>query len=241
MGAASGTVSAADAAPALTALEAGSGDAPPAPWRVVALPKGKAEIPVTRFHVGSVQGERALQISADASYGTLVHDWRGPAARLQWRWRLDLPLSGGRAEPDTLTKAGDDAALKVCVMFDHPLQRVPFIERNLLRLARSLSGEDLPAATLCYVWDSSQSAGLEAANPYTRRVRFISLQGRGAALARWQSESRDVAADFARLFADEHTAGTGVPAVRAVLVGADGDNTGSKSLGWVSSLKWLPP
>jgi hypothetical protein len=188
-----------------------------------------------------VQGERAIKVSTQASYGTLVHDLpRTPAGRLQWRWRLDQPLMGGQGVADIQTKAGDDAALKVCVMFDHPLARVPFVERTKLRMARSVSGEDLPAATLCYVWDSVHPAGLRGANPYTARVRYITLQGQGTSLAQWQTESRDVAADFTQLFADELPQGAAVPLVRAVLIGADSDNTGSRSVGWVSALGWRP-
>jgi len=210
------------------------------PWRFVGFPKSKADIPATRFELTEVHGERALKVSTRASYGTWVHDLpKVHAGRLQWRWRLDQPLTGGQGVADILTKAGDDAALKVCVMLDHPLNRVPFVERTVLRIARSLSGEDLPAATLCYVWDSTYPAGLQGANPYTQRVRFISLQGKGAPLAQWQTETRDVAVDFAHLFADELPAGSAVPQVRAVLIGADSDNTGAQSVGWVQSLGWV--
>ena len=208
-------------------------------WRFVGFPKSKASIPATRFEWAEVQGERALKVSTRASYGTWVHELpQVSPGRLQWRWRLDQPLSGGHGVADILTKAGDDAALKLCVMFDHPLSSVPFLERTLLRIARSLSGEDLPAATLCYVWDSVYMAGLQGANPYTPRVRFITLQGKGAPLAQWRTESRDVAADFAKLFGDELPAGAPVPSVRAVLIGADSDNTGAESSAWVQSIAW---
>lgn len=209
-------------------------------WRFVGFPKAKADIPATRFELAEVQAERALKVSTQSSYGSLVHDQAPIAAgRLQWRWRLDQALTGSKVAPDILTKAGDDAALKVCVMFEHPLQRVPFVERSLLRIARRISGEDLPAATLCYVWDSVYPAGLQSANPYTKRVRFITLQGKGAPLGQWQNESRDVAADFAQLFADESPAGSSAPQARAVLIGADSDNTGSQSVGWVKALDWV--
>ena len=211
-------------------------------WRFVGFPKSKADIPATRFELAEVQGERALKVSTRASYGTWVHDLpKADPGRLQWRWRIDQPLTsdkGGKVFADILTKAGDDAALKVCVMFDHPLDRVPFAQRTLLRIARSISGEDLPAATLCYVWDSVHPAGLQGPNPYTQRVRFITLQGKGAPLGQWQTEVRDVASDFAKLFADEMPAGAVVPKVRAVLVGADSDNTGAESVGWVKALNW---
>jgi hypothetical protein len=213
---------------------------PASTWRFVGFPKSKADIPATRFELAEVQGERALKVSTRASYGTWVHDLPNiNPGRLHWRWRLDQPLTGGKAVADILTKAGDDAALKLCVMFDHPLGRVPFGQRTLLRIARSISGEDLPAATLCYVWDSVHPAGLQGANPYTQRVRFITLQGQGSPLAQWQTERRDVAADFAKLFADELPAGAAVPQVRAVLVGADSDNTGAQSVGWVQALAWV--
>ena len=213
-------------------------------WRFEGFPKKQAEIPPTRFEAGTVDGKPALKVVTDRSYGTWVNGWRGPApARLQWRWRLDEPLSGGSGPADLLTKAGDDAALKVCVMFDQPLDRVPFLERTVLRIARSVSGAELPAATLCYVWDSAGAVGVQGANPYTRRVRFVSLQGRSTPLGRWVSESRDVAKDFATLFADElpqgaQTPRAELPPVVTVLIGADSDNTASRSLGWVAELLW---
>jgi hypothetical protein len=204
-------------------------------WRFVGFPKAQAEIPPTRFEAGTVDGERALKVSTDRAYGTWVSGWTGPvpAARLRWRWRLDTPLSGGTGPADLLTKAGDDAALKVCVMFDQPLDRVPFLERTALRIARSVSGAALPAATLCYVWDSAGAAGVQSANPYTRRVRFISLQGRDAPLGRWASESRE-------LPQGAQTPRALLPPVTTVLIGADSDNTASQSLGWVADLHWKP-
>ena len=216
-------------------------------WRFVGFPKKQAEIPSTRFEAGTVGGERALQVVTDRSYGTWVSGWTGPvpATKLAWRWRLDTPLSGGTGTADLLAKTGDDAALKVCVMFDQPLERVPFLERTVLRLARSVSGAELPAATLCYVWDSAGAAGVQGENPYTRRVRFISLQGQASPLGRWASESRDLAKDFATLFADELPQGAqtprdALPPITTVLIGADSDNTASQSVGWVADMRWGP-
>jgi hypothetical protein len=210
-------------------------------WRFVGFPKKHADLPATRFAAARVDGEAALQVSTASSYGTLVHDLNGaPPARLQWRWRLDQPLTGGQGPADLRSKGGDDAALKVCAMFRHPLERVPFVERTVLRIARSISGEDLPAATICYVWDSAAPAGLQGANPYTRRVRYISLRGSDTPTRQWVSESRDLAQDFATLFADELPAGAATPPVDAVLIGADSDNTASRSTGWVADLRWAP-
>lgn len=216
-------------------------------WRFIGLPKNQGNIPPTIFQAGKVDGQAGLQVTTQASYGTWVHPWHAPLpGRLTWRWRLDEPLTGGQRAPDLLTKTGDDAALKVCVMLDHPLDRVPFVERTLLRMARSTSGEDLPAATVCYVWDSAGPAPRDGVNPYTRRVRFVSLRGRGAPLGQWVTESRDVAQDVARLFAEElpqgaQTPRADLPLVTHVLIGADSDNTAGHSVGWVAELQVGPP
>ena len=209
-------------------------------WRFVGLPN-KPEIGATRFELGQADGVAGVRLDTLASYGTWAHAWNGPAGTLQWRWRQDEPLSGGTRAADIRRKDGDDAALKVCVMFDHPLDRVPFAERTLLRLARSVSGENLPAATVCYLWDPAQASEASGANPYTRRVRYVVLQGKSAPLQRWVNESRDVAADFVRLFGDELPAGSDkgvVPRVSAVVIGADSDNTQARSSGWVAQLQW---
>ena len=211
-------------------------------WHHVGFPQQKARIPPTVIEAGQVGGQPAVKVVTASSYGTLVHDLKdAPPARLQWRWRLDQPLSGGTAAPDLTTKAGDDAALKVCALFEHPLERVPFVERTVLRIARSVSGEALPAATVCYVWDSAHPAGRQGANPYTRRVRYISLRGSEAPTGQWLSEQRDLARDFATLFADELPAGSTVPPLRSVLIGADSDNTASRSSGWVADLRSAAP
>ena len=208
-------------------------------WRFVGFPKKHADLPATRFEVATLSAsQHALRVSTASSYGTLVHDWQGPApGALLWNWRLDMPLTGGKATPDLTTKQGDDAALKLCVSFDHPLERVPLLERTLLRLARSISGEALPAATVCYVWDSAQPAGLRGANPYTQRVRYISLRGTEAPLGQWLTERRRPEQDYLDLFKNEAPDNV-VPQILAVVLGADSDNTASTSLGWFEHLRW---
>lgn len=209
-------------------------------WRFVGLPNEPA-IGATRFEPGRIDGVAGVRLGTQASYGSWVHAWAGPVGTLQWRWRLDEPLQGGLRAADLRRKDADDAALKVCVMFDHRLERVPLGERMRLRLARALSGEPLPAATVCYLWDPLQLPATEGANVYSRRVRHVVLQGQGAPLQRWLDQSRDVAQDFLRLFGDELPAGSGpaaVPPVSAVALGADSDNTRARSSGWVAELRW---
>ena len=221
--------------PVLTPLSSAEGTTPPAPWRAVGLPRNKA--PLAVMDIVSIDGVRALRLKTEASYGTLVHELPGGVAgidaTLKWRWRLDQAI----ANADLRKKEGDDAALKVCVMFDLPLEQVPFGERTVLRLARSLSSELLPAATVCYISDRSLATGTTLANIYSRRVRSIIIDGQGSPLAQWRLHERRVGDDFLTLFGDESKV---VPSVLAVVVGADADNTGGSSLGYIVDLALNP-
>jgi hypothetical protein len=209
----------------------------PAPWRVVLLPKQTA--PHTTFNVATIDGEEVLQIDARASYGNLVHplphNTNASSAWLSWRWRVEQFADGS----DLRHKAGDDTALKVCALYDLPLASVPFFERLLLRLARLRSGENLPGAVLCYVWDRLLPPGRELPNAYTRRVRYVVLQGPpAAAVGEWRTERRDLNADFLRVFGDN---ANDVPPLVAIAVGADADNTKSRSLAYLSRLRLETP
>jgi Protein of unknown function (DUF3047) len=202
-------------------------------WRVAGLPQQK--MPLTRYAVAEVDGREAVRLQASASYGNLVFDLPGqPApARLRWSWRLDQP----NAAVDLMRKEGDDAAAKVCLSFELPLERVPFMERQVLRLARSRAGEALPAATLCWVWGRAEAREAVLANPYSRRVRVIVLRNQSDATGRWFDEDRDVAADWRRTFGDESDE---VPPLAAAIVAADADNTGAASVAHVAGLRFGP-
>ena len=225
---------AAAAAHAETALPFGAaGAAPRAPWQVAGLPQQVP--PLTRFAIVDHDGRRAARIEADASYGNLVYPLTPPrpVTRLAWWWRADVLI----ASADLRTKAGDDAALKVCIFFDLPLNQVPFVERQLLRYARSRSNQALPAATVCYVWDAQLPVGTAIDNAYTRRVRYKVLQSGPARLHEWTPEQRDVTADFVELFGDESAQ---APAVTGVAIGADADNTRGRSLAHVADVVLTP-
>jgi hypothetical protein len=218
------------AANALHAFSSAAEGAPPAPWRVVGLP-GNAKKPLTQFDIVQLGTDRVLRVHADHSYANLTHAL-GPKTTghiLHWRWRLEQPI----ASADLHTKGGDDTPIKVCALFDLPLDHLGFVDRNLLRLARGASGEHLPGATLCYVWDQKLAAGTELRNAYTKRLRYLVLDSATSPLHQWVSHSRDLDADFLHNFGSESST---VPPLLAIVVGADADNTGESSLAYVGDV-----
>lgn len=201
------------------------------PWREAGLPSQR--LPATRFTVEQRDGRTAVRIEARGAYGNLVHPLGGAAGVLSWQWQVERFVDGA----DLRTREADDTSVKVCALFDMPIERVPFLERQLLRLARARTAEPLPAATLCYVRDPAQHTGTWLDNAYSRRVRYLVLRGAGDEPGLWQAESRDLAADFAQAFGGESTE---VPPLLAIAFGADTDNTGGHAVSRVAGLRHAP-
>ena len=218
--------------PAFSAMPAGL---PAPPWRIAGLPGQK--LPMTQLAIAHRDGRQVLRVAADGSYGNLVLETEGfrpgPAALLRWSWSLEHGLAAG----DLRTKAGDDVALKVCALFDMPLDGLSFGERTKMRMARSVSGERLPAATLCYVWDRLLPVGTLLPNAFSPRVRYLVVGSGDPQPGKWSSIERPLASDFQRAFGHEASS---VPPLQALAVGADADNTGGRSLGHVGDVTLLP-
>jgi hypothetical protein len=190
-------------------------------------------VTATRFTLVADAGVTVLQMDADNAAASLFRPLRiDPAVQpqLTWRWRVAGHIRGA----DLRTKAGDDVPARVYVMFDYPLERLSLVERAKILLARSVAGDLVPAAALCYVWDGTLAPGTSLWNAYTERVRVIVLRGRDDPVGGWRSETRDVAADFRAAF------GEAPPAISGVAVGADTDQTGETTRAWLGDLSFGP-
>ena len=219
---------AAPASPAaLAAFSSAAAGAVPPPWRVVTLPKQPRH---TRYEIVSFEGATVLRVTANASYANLLHPRAGePAQRLHWRWRVDRPIE----RADLRRKEGDDVPARVCVLFALPEDRMTLADRVRVALGRALFYPDLPAASICYVWDRQLAPGTWLGNAHTDRLQMLVLRRGG--YGTWFEESRDLAADFAQAF--PHEARAGMPPLAAVGVSADGDNTGGASLAYFGDLR----
>jgi hypothetical protein len=208
-----------------------SGPELPAPWRIVTLPKIPRH---TRYAVAENDGRRAVRADADASYANVVHPLNadiGATPILRFAWRVDrFPENS-----DLTSRARDDVAAKVCVLFDVPLERLSLVDRTKIQLGRRLFDPQLPAATMCYVWDRTLPAGRWIDNAYTDRVRMLVLRsGASGEPSRWFDERRDLRADFAQAFPREAT--FGLPKVAALAFATDADNTKSQATAWFGDM-----
>lgn len=189
----------------------------PAGWTPLAAANIKGH---TRYSLVDYNGITVLRAESQSGASGLSRSLRvdpGDLPWLRWRWNISNLIEAA----DLRSKAGDDFPARLYVMFDYPLEKLPFYERNKLRLARVLFDSQLPAATLCYVWDGKAPAGTIASSAYTGRVKVIVVESGSARVKQWVDVERNIARDFRAAFGEE------APTVRAIAVATDTDNTGT--------------
>ncbi len=77
---------------------------------------------------------------------------------LHWQWKVSRSLPGS----DVRVKTGDEYAARLYVFFNLPLDRLSLSDRLDIQAARVLSGAEIPAAAVCYVWGHAQPASATA-------------------------------------------------------------------------------
>lgn len=198
----------------------------PLGWQPYRLGKARNE---THYRLVSVDGRTVLEARAENSASALVYPLRADPKRTSWlsfSWRTERLVE----KSDMRTTAGDDYPARIYVIFDYDIARLSFGERIKLRMARSIWGDQVPAAALCYVWEPRQPVGHSQWSAYTTRLRMIVAESGGARLDQWVSIERNVAEDFRAAFGEEP------PPISAVIVATDTDNTGETAHTWFGDI-----
>jgi len=185
-------------------------------WQPMGVSSAKSP---TRYTLVDDAGVTVLRADANASASGITRRIAVDPAQyplLRWRWKAGSIVKAG----DVRTHAGDDYPARIYVMFDYPLEKLPFSERMKIQLARTLHDPNLPAATLCYVWDAKAPTGTIVPSSYTDRVRMVVVESGAGRVNQWLAFERNVAADFRAAFGEEP------PAISAVAIASDTDNTG---------------
>lgn len=215
---AAGTVLAGDDRLVAAAFSAArSGGVLPAGWAPVELPNIKVR---TRYTLVDDGGVTVLRADSAAGAAGLSRPLRVNPAEfpwLRWRWKINNLIE----QADLRTRQGDDFPARLYVMFDYPLDKLSFAERNRLRLARALFDPHLPTATLCYVWDGKAPVETLAPSAYTDRVKLVVVESGTARLKQWVDMERNIADDFRAAFGED------APPVTGIAIATDTDNTGA--------------
>jgi len=210
--------------PPLDRVAAFSGNWPgadlPRHWQPLVINRAKAP---TRYEL--VYDEQArgvvLHARAERSASGLKQPLDvDPAAlpRVAWRWRVVDLIDGA----DNLDRHAEDSPVRLLLFFDGDTGRLPAREQVALDMAQMISGQQVPYATLVYLWENRQPVGTVIGSAHTGRIRMMVAGSGRDRLGQWKQFERDYVADFGRAF--------GEPPGRLIGVGimTDTDNTGAE-------------
>lgn len=147
------------------------------------------------------------------------------ALRFSWNVPQLIPTA------DMGRRDREDSAVRVVLVFDGDRSRLSPADALLSELARAVSGEEMPYATLMYVWCNQRAPGEVIVNPRTSRIRKLVVESGSTNLGRWMDYERDIRADFQRAF------GEPPGPLRGVAIMTDSDNTRSLARAWYGPVR----
>lgn len=194
-------------------------------WQAFVLPGKRTEpfVPTTAL------GQPALRVRANSSVSILRQrfvDGLPSIGRVTFSWKVDtLPIKADLRDPQA-----DDAPVRIVLTFGG--DRSVFNQRTqrLSELSLLLTGEELPFATLAYVWSADEPLETVVNNPRTDRIRKVVVETGKHSLGQWRRYERDVRRDFMRAFGEEPGP------LLAVALMTDTDNTSSQLQAWYGPL-----
>ncbi len=135
----------------------------------------------------------------------------------EWRWKVPRLIENA----DNTQPAAADAPARVIFTFEGGRERLPAHERMNYDLAKALTGNSLPYATLMYIWEPNRDEGDIITHYNTSRVKMVVAGNASRDLSRWHEARVNVLEDFRRAFGEDP------PRVKSVGIMTDSDNTGS--------------
>ncbi|MFA5516361.1 MAG: DUF3047 domain-containing protein [Desulfuromonadales bacterium] len=164
----------------------------------------------TDYQVVVDGAERALRAESRESASALIYkidyDLREHPL-LSWRWKVGNVLAKG----DARSKAGDDYAARLYVIFPHwypPKTR-----------------------SINYIWANRMPVGDFLPNAFYGKAVLLAVESGAEKAGQWVEEVRDVRADFRRIFGEEP------PRVGAIAIMTDTDNTGGAATAWYDDIR----
>jgi hypothetical protein len=94
------------------------------------------------------------------------------SASLRFSWKVPQLI----ADADMALREADDSPVRVMLAFEGDRSRFSPRDALLSELMRTLTGEEMPYATLMYVWCNKRAPGTVIRSPRTDRIRKLVLE-----------------------------------------------------------------
>ncbi len=178
-----------------------------------------------QFAYLKLDGRTAMGVKSSSAASMLRHVVSMEPAQLdalRFSWKVPALI----ADADMALRDKDDSPVRLVLAFDGDRSKLSTRDRMLSELAYAVTGEDMPYATLMYVWCNTREPGSVILSPRTDRIRKLVLESGPKRLNRWLDYERDIRADYRKVFGEEPG--------RLIAVGimTDTDNTKSTAQAW---------
>jgi len=118
---------------------------------------------------------------------------------IEWRWRVPRESGrGGAAGPSSVSPP-----VRLSLAFDGDVAKLDFDDRTKLRMAKALTANGLPYASLLYVWLNQKPVDTLYSSPHTDRVKYIVVESGEQRLDQWVSVRRNLLEDYRRAFGED--------------------------------------
>jgi hypothetical protein len=163
----------------------------------------------TQYRIVEDAGMRVLQAKSEGTASGLVYEIEYDPQDypiLSWRWKVANIIAKG----DSRTRAGDDYAARVYVVFPHW-----FFAKT---------------RTLNYIWANRLAVETVQTNAFLSNAVMIAVESGDEYVGEWRDVRRNIADDYRRAFAEDP------PAVGAIAIMTDTDNTGESAVAWYADI-----
>lgn len=196
-------------------------DGAPGAWKHHGFPGKKA----TKFRYTRKDGRDAIAVQAESSASMLRYNVNvapQDLGNVRFSWKVPALIE----QADLALRDKADSAVRIVLAFEGDRSRFSPRDAAVSELARAVTGEPMPYATLMYVWCNKRPPGTVIRSTRTDRIRKLVVQSGSGGLNRWLEYERDIRADYERAFGEKPGALVGIGIM------TDSDNTRSRAQAW---------
>jgi hypothetical protein len=164
----------------------------------------------TRYDLVEENGRLCVRAASRSSASGLFYKIKydlNDYSVLAWSWKIDHVLPRG----DVRTRAGDDCAARVYVVFPH--------------------WAFWKTKAIVYIWANGLPRGKAIANPFSANAMMVAVESGSEKAGAWVEEKRNVLEDYQRYFKEDP------PKVGAVAIMTDTDNTKDAATAWYGPIR----
>jgi hypothetical protein len=186
----------------------------------------------THYQLVTEQDRTVLHAKADAASSGLMHQVSIDPLKhpwIHWQWKIASLVKTA----DNTRRATEDSPVRIILGFDGDKDSLPFADQIMFETAKVVTGNEVPYATLMYIWENKAPVGTIIPNTRSGRIQKVVAASGPEGIGEWRDFTRNIAEDFEKAFGEKPGRLIGVGVL------TDTDNTGETVEAWYGDIRLL--